>query len=471
VKLDGEDGARLAVSPSHPVAVLPETRYLLTGKVRTDGHVAVRLEIGGHDPQTVASGGAPGRWIDFRCPLTTRSDQHWLGRTAFRLDGAGTAWLDELSLREADGGPELLWEADVNRPARGFYNPVDCFLLDQLVEAAENHGIYLQLCLITRDLYMGSLKDETRPEYDRAIRDAKNLLRYAVARWGYSTNLAAWEYFNEMDPRLPTDRFYAELGEHLERIDVHRHLRCTSAWGPSPKDCRHPKLDVAQVHFYLRPSDEQQGKDEVDAVVDRAAFLREHAPAKPALIGEFGLATEKWRLSDDMKADAELVHFHNSLWASALSGLSGTALFWWWDQLDRMNAYDHYRPLAAFLADVPFTTAGLETASATVSHPDVRVIGLEGDDGCYLWLFNREAAWASRGVHGVKPTEIRDATLEWSAPAPGAYRVEWWDTRQGKTIRQQQRSPSGATIRLPVPAFARDIACKIRLAGDRPMER
>ena len=471
IELSGDAGTRLAVSPSHPVALLPDTRYVVAGKVRTDGKAGVRLEISRIEPLVVAPAGAGSRWAEFRHEFTTGTDQHWLGQTAFRLDGKGTAWLDDLSLREVDGGPELLWEAGVNRPVRGFYNPVDCFLLDQLVDAAEESGIYLQLCLITRDLYMTSLKDESSPEYDEAIRDAKNLLRYAVARWGYSTSVAAWEYFNEINPGLPTDRFYAELGEHLEATDPYRHLRCTSTWGPSAKDCRHPELDVAQVHFYVRPSDKQQGIDEVAAVLGRAEFLRQHAPGKPALIGEFGLATEKWGLSDDMKADAELVHFHNALWASALSGLSGTAMFWWWDQLDRMDAYAHYRPLAAFLADVPFATAALKETSATVSHPKVRLIGLQGEDCAYLWLFNSDAAWATQGVRGVRPSEIRDATVEIPGLAPGKYHVEWWDTYEATITRERDRPNTAGTLWLPVPPFAKDVACKIRRSADGARKR
>jgi len=460
LELSGEDGSRLPVSPSHRVALLPGTGYVVTGKVRTDGKIGVHLEISPVEPLRIAVPGTRSRWHSFRHEFTAGSDQHWLGRAAFRLDGKGTAWLDDLSLREVDGGPELLWEADVNRRVRGFYNPIDCFIVDQLVDAADKNGIYLQLCLITRDLYMSSLEDESSPKYDQTIRDAKNLLRYAVARWGCSTSVAAWEYFNEMNPGLPTDRFYAELGGHLEAIDPYRHLRCTSTWGPSAKDCRHPQLDVAQVHFYVRPSDRQRGTDEVDAVLARTDFLRQHAARKPALVAEFGLATEKWGLSDHMKADTELVHFHNSLWASALSGLSGTAMFWWWDQLDRMEAYDQYRPLATFLADVPWTTAGLKDASATVSNPRVRAIGLKGRDCAYLWMFNSDSAWATEGVRGVRPSDIRNATIKLNELSSGTYQVEWWDTHQGRIISQSNHSTTTGTLRLSVPSFNNDIACK-----------
>jgi len=104
------------------------------------------------EPQVIAAPGTASRWTDFRREFAAGADQFRLGRVGFRLDGRGTAWLDELSLRERDGGPELLWEADVNRPPRGYYNPVDSFILDELIKAAEQNAIYLQLCLVTRDL-------------------------------------------------------------------------------------------------------------------------------------------------------------------------------------------------------------------------------------------------------------------------------------------------------------------------------
>ena len=90
-----------------------------------------------------------------------------------------------------------------------------------------------------------------------------------------------------------------------------------------------------------------------------------------------------------------MVDFHNALWSSALSGTSGVALYWWWDRLDRRNVYPHYRPLAAFVNDVPWTTAGLRRSSAAVAMDRARVVGLQGRDRAYLWLFNPQAAWAN----------------------------------------------------------------------------
>jgi hypothetical protein len=459
IKIGGADGTSITVEPSHPVELKPGTRYAFTGQFKAEGAAGLRVSVG-RDEKPPLEAAPEGQWQKFSREFTTGQNDFWLGRVVLSLVGAGTIWLDNLSLKEAGGGAELLWEADVNRATRGFYNQIDCFMLDQIVESAEQNGIYLMLCLITRDLYMNSLSDDKSADYQKAIDDAKKLMRYVVARWGYSTSVAAWEYFNEMDPGKPTDRFYAELGEYLERIDIYRHLRTTSTWHPSARDCRHPRLDIGQLHHYMRPETKEDFKDEVATVLDKTRFLREHAPNKPVLIGEFGLATPKWGLSEYMKQDSQGVHFHNCLWASAFAGTSGTVMFWWWDQLDRQDAYHHYQPLSAFLTDVSF--AGLQQLRAKISPAEIRLLGYQGNDRAYIWLFNPQAAWWNLVVEKEQLEKIKGATIEIEGLRPGKYRVEWWHTYEGKVIASEQLALGGGPLDIAVPPFSRDIACKIR---------
>ncbi|MDH4238102.1 MAG: DUF5060 domain-containing protein [Phycisphaerae bacterium] len=459
VKLEG-DGASIEVSPSHPVALRPGTSYVLTGQFMADGPTALRVNLSHANGQQTFDVAPKGKWQKFKIEFSTGQNDFFLGRLAISLVGSGSVWLDNLSLKETAGGAELLWEANVNRPIRGVYNQLDCFMLDKLIESAEQNGIYLMLCLITRDLYMNSLSDEKSPEYQQAINDAKKFMRYAVARWGYSTNVAAWEYFNEIDPGKPTDRFYAEVGEYLEQIDPYNHLRTTSTWHPSARDCRHPDIDIGQLHHYMRPVEKENYKDEVTVIIEKTKFLREHSPNKPALIGEFGLATPKWGLSDDMKQDTEAVHFHNSLWASAFAGTSGTAMFWWWDQLDRQDAYSHYKPLADFLADISF--AALRELKADASDNQLRLLGYQANDRAYFWLFNPKAAWSSIVIEKNQPAEIKDLTISVRDLQPGSYTVEWWNTHNGSIIKKQRASLNEGTLKINVPLFNRDIACKIR---------
>lgn len=456
----------LRPDPSHRVAILPAARYRLSLAVWSSRPgVTLTVRIFGREVDFTIPEGEAGKWTILTADVNSPPDSLWLGpvELSLRTPSAGqpaTIYLAGISLRDPTTDRELLWEAEPGRPVLGRYNPVDAFMLDQLVAAAEKEGLYLQLCLLTRDLYMHRLKDPSFPQYAEAIADAKRTFRYAVARWGYSLHVAAWEYWNEMDPHLPTDRFYEELGQYLDEIDPYHHLRTTSTWGPSPKDCRHPHLEIAEVHYYLRPVDRGRIRDEVAAVIDRTAFLREHAPSKPAIIGEFGLADDKWREDPQMAQDTELIHFHNSLWASLMSGLSGTTLFWWWDQLDRMNAYPHYAPVARFAQEIPFGKEELRPTVWEDEKSGIRVMALLGRPTSAFWIIRPNGTWLSR-VRGEAPPREEPAEISLPGLTPGKYRVTWWDPWLG-----QSRETDAITIlsphnRVRTPKFTRDIAAVV----------
>ena len=462
VGLRGPAETRITFSPTRPIALRAGTRYRLTGQARTDTGAGFLLELGGAGKPKLLKGSK--KWTPFRHEFATSPAQWWLGRLSFRAVATCTMYLKDLSLTEAAGGPELLAEADVNRPPLGWYNPLDCFLLDELVKTAEESGLYLQIVLFTRDHYMPLLRKASSRDYDRAIDYAQRLLRYAVARWGYSPHVAAWEYFNEMNPHLPTERFYSELGEYLERIDVNRHLRTNSAWASPSKDYRQAKLDTADIHWYMRPAAGELWKDAAAGVLSKAQAARKLAPSKPVLFSEFGMTTNDWKRPAELDKDKEFVHLHNGLWASALSGLAGTVSHWFWDDVHAKDMYHHYRPVSVFVADVPYATAKFRKASAACEKP-LRVVGLQSPDSAYLWIADPKATWWHLAVGGAKPTEVRGASVKLSGLAAGTYRAEWWDTWKGRVLGRAEAKTAAGALRLDVPAFARDIACKVTPAA------
>jgi hypothetical protein len=399
-------------------------------------------------------------WTAFKEEFTTAADQWWMAPLVLRATGKGSVWLKDLSLTEAAGGPELLWEADVNRPILGVYNQPDCFMLDQLVEAAEKSGVRLQLVLLTRDHYMRMLSKPARGDYDHAIAMAKRLLRYAVARWGCSTHVAAWEYFNEMDPGMPTERFYSELGETFEQIDVNRHIRATSDWSAPSKQYRHPKLDTADMHYYLRPADGEVRKDAPAAVLARWKLMQAHVRGRPLLFSEFGVTDDKWQRSGDLDKDKEFVHLHDALWASAMCGFASTVCHWYWDDIEKRDLYGLYRPISKFVADIPFTSGKLQPSSASCDK-GLRVIGLQGDDRAYLWVSDPTSTWWKVAVEGVQPTEIQGATVTVEGLRAGPHRLQWWDTKQGRVVKELVVNVAEGPLRLEAPTFTRDIACKV----------
>jgi hypothetical protein len=175
IQITGEEGTEVNVSPCHPIALRPDTNYMVSGSARIGADADLSLEI--NNTKTKIIHDKNKEWTDFKYEFVTSPNEWWLDNMRFVLNKKGIAWIEDLSIKEASGEAELLWEADVNRPAMGYYNQLDCFMLDKILESAEENSIYLQLCLLTRDLYMDLLKDDNSPEYQKAINYAKKLLR------------------------------------------------------------------------------------------------------------------------------------------------------------------------------------------------------------------------------------------------------------------------------------------------------
>jgi hypothetical protein len=128
------DSAKLQeVNPSHPVALRPGTEYVLVVKGLAS-NATVRVEVHGASASTETSAGSPA--FALRREFRTDEKEFWLGALRLLVEGKSPAWISEVSLTEKGGGPELLWEAEMNRPERGYYNSLDSFLLDQILPRA-----------------------------------------------------------------------------------------------------------------------------------------------------------------------------------------------------------------------------------------------------------------------------------------------------------------------------------------------
>lgn len=467
IQIGGDRAEVLTINPSEQVGLKPSQKYVFSGKLMgEDGELIIesasRQSI---EPIAITK---KSTWIAFSREYTTASNQWWMDNIRLRSRNGKRIFLKDLSLRElTDKSSDIsidynfLWEADPNRPLRGVFNQTDCAILDAIINSAEKNGIYLQLCLLTRDHYRFNLSNPQSGEYAKVVKAAKNFMKYAVARWGYSTHVAVWEYFNEMDPNAPTQKFHTEVGEYLKATDIFGHLRSTSGWGPAPAHWVHPELDIADLHWYLREAWSPLWKDETMAVLDRANFLRKYATNKPAILGEIGLATDKWGKSNYMDMDKEGVHIHNILWTSVFSGLSGTALFWWWDTFDPMNSYHHFKPLSQFVSDIRFNEDGLKPAVISVQNTNVLALALASKNRAYIWLHNNKATWWNCVVEKVSISPIKGEKLKLKGFENGNYKITWFDTYDGKDIKIEEVRCEGGNMEIIIPEFSRDIACKI----------
>jgi hypothetical protein len=76
-------------------------------------------------------------------------------------------------------------------------------------------------------------------------------------------------------------------------------------------------------------------------------------------------------------------------------------------------------------------------------------------------LFDPRASFENIVIHGAKPGELQNISIELEGLARGDYRVRWWDTRTGEVINEEPVVASDQPLRLSAPRFARDVAVKI----------
>ena len=146
--------------------------------------------------------------------------------------------------------------------------------LDRVFELAEEHDIYLMLSLLNHGAFSTTINPEwAQNPYNAALGGPlaepgefatnprarelfKRRLRYIVARWGYSPQLMAWEWWNEVDltpiaPRSILTPWIREMSAYLQTIDPAAHLRTISyAQGGSDVTATMPEIDFVQRHMY-----------------------------------------------------------------------------------------------------------------------------------------------------------------------------------------------------------------------------
>ncbi|RYE30094.1 MAG: DUF5060 domain-containing protein, partial [Sphingobacteriaceae bacterium] len=84
-----------------------------------------------------------------------------------------------------------------------YFNPSAIAKMDRLVSLSDSLGVYMMLTLGqgAYNLKDGGFSPNAADFFvnPKSKERYKNRLRYFIARWGYSTSIGAWEFFNEVD--------------------------------------------------------------------------------------------------------------------------------------------------------------------------------------------------------------------------------------------------------------------------------
>jgi len=350
--------------------------------------------------------------------------------------------------------------------------------LDYVVQLAEQRGIYLLLCLDYHGMF------QTVPDYwggndvwksnpynatnggpclspnafftnttARALYQKR--LRYLVARYGYSPNLLAWEFFNEIDNSYnnltATDvaAWHGTLGTWLRTNDAFGHLITTSLTGSSdrPEIWQLPQLDFASYHSY------GEAKPATRLASVSQSFLSRYG--KPVMIGEFGVNFAGW----DRASDPYLRGFRQAVWGAAVGGSTGTAMSWWWENIHSENAY----PLLAAVGTVLNRTGWGSGSWSPIGFPTEEPPVLVGDPVPSGAPFNAQlplnGVWGGRplGEFAVTTPEVAGNAANylnsfvhgaWHTELKRPFRLSAWLTNSARLVLHVNSVSDAAQLRV-----------------------
>jgi hypothetical protein len=252
------------------------------------------------------------------------------------------------------------WVDNASRyqPDKARFNASGIARMDKLVELAEQNHMYLMLAMDPQVALLGEGWDKsiynkknggsaaTPAEFfssPQARAAYKDKLRFMVARWGYSTSIAAWEFFNEVDnvtyadatariPDAPVVDWHRDMSQYLAQVDPYDHMITTSI---SHRDLAGlndiPDISFNQKHIYKATGAIPQ------AIRDYT--IKHH---KPYVVGEAGFEWD-WSKNFNEFADDMTYDFKRGLWYGIFSPTPVVPLSWWWEFFDEKNTTAYFQ--------------------------------------------------------------------------------------------------------------------------------
>jgi hypothetical protein len=396
-----------------------------------------------------------------------------------------------------------------NRNWRGYngigqYSLKNAWELDRILEQAEASNIRVNLVIHNHGKFSTSHDQEwtanpfnianggylEKPEDyftdPRARQSFLNLMRYMIARWGYSPNILAWQLWSELDLTGSSNNWFwtkecvewhDTMGQAVKGIDPYDHLIGTHFC----PDYRKQNTNITALAVIDHcPADAYHSSPNALEIVplmrETAAFMR--PLDKPALITEFGgspSAGQGYKHVD--------LTLHAALWASTGIPLGGTPMFWWWMIVEEAQLYPRYAAVSRFMKDsdlrnpsarlftTPYTPsniaaivsadwmADIVTRDGITSNANWRIECFGTPERAQGWIYN------ASGFETLNPaTDPPDNTLSirFSGLDKASYEVEFWDTIKGQPIHTAREKAHGNILVVPIPPTVRDVAFKLR---------
>jgi hypothetical protein len=297
-------------------------------------------------------------------------------------------------------------------------------------------------------------------------REFKKMLTYVQARWGYATNIMAWELFDEADRVDAKNKnnshpnyvlkpagfestivtWHDEMVKHLRKIDNYEHLITTgyadlihSTVGPV-----YEMMDFTQIHDYSHYQDLNNpiyahplGNVE-ELYYDRSnQYLDDYD--KPHIYAEYGWVKDIYYEGHDIT----MYNLHNTFWSSMHNGSFGAGFVWSQFEVNRYGASDAYNGISKYVKELPRLTDQHTPHEFATETFRGNYIKDNNADEFYGWIQDQNYSYrfVSQNSPGYllsqstsnKPPLSTSQPLElvFHVSKLGVYRVKWYSTTGG----------------------------------------
>jgi len=286
--------------------------------------------------------------------------------------------------------------------------------------------------------------------HPKAISRYQDRLRYIIARWGYSTRIAAIEFWNEIDnavfkegqniPEQAVSQWHQTMSDYLTQIDPYQHIQTTSISHHEIDGLFDiAGLDFTQSHLYGRTS------------IEMEQFVENFSTRykKGYVVGETAIGWD----GVNNRIEEYALALHENLWVLMFNKTPILPMTWWWEAYDKNNKFFHLKHAANFI----FELTGTDDLYS--NHNQVSV----SNGAMHRALYNGSSqyVWVKNTTKQSKDIKITITSSSGNL-LTGSYKIALFDTWTGKTT---QLSPISANVKQDNSAV---ISVEIKeLAGER----
>lgn len=267
----------------------------------------------------------------------------------------------------------------------------------------------------------------------------RNRLRYLIARWGYSSSIAAWEFFNEIDNAVftptPHDsvlidhtiitQWHDEMSTYLKRHDPYHHIVTTSI---SHRDIEGmnalENIDLNQKHIYNRTH-----------LIVPTLHRYSQQYKKPYVIGEFGYDWN-WDNVKHEYGDGFDHDYRRGLWYGLFSPTPILPMSWWWEFFDERNMTPYFKNVRR-ISDLMLESGNGAFDTVSVSANSLETYAVKCGADYFLYALNQ--------------TENEVTTVIAIKLGHGSYKLKTFDPATGTMA--EGVAVNGGRVQLPVEKF------------------